>query len=200
MKIKSEPYQNEPNEDAQSPYTDMYFGDDDDKSRLMIQSPSPQSFLADNRNLGSGIASYIPNQKPEWKRYKQYTRQDINSAIEAVKSGMSALQAARRFGVPSRTLYDKVKKQGIVTSRPFRRTATVNGTQVTGMNQSNSNQGFPYGISGLKDIADNHERSLGMMGSTFLQHGFNNDSVITTFNNKICNSNDINENNTSGKF
>ncbi len=31
--------------------------------------------------------------------------------------GMSALQASRKFGVPSRTLYDKVKKMGITTGR-----------------------------------------------------------------------------------
>ena len=57
---------------------------------------------------GRGIASYVPTQKLEWKRYKQYTNSDIQAAIEAVKSGMSALQASRKFKVPSRTLYDKV--------------------------------------------------------------------------------------------
>ena len=30
--------------------------------------------------------------------------------------GMSALQASRKYGVPSRTLYDKVKKMGILTA------------------------------------------------------------------------------------
>ena len=30
---------------------------------------------------------------------------------------MSALQASRKYGVPSRTLYDKVKKMGITTGR-----------------------------------------------------------------------------------
>lgn len=43
------------------------------------------------------------------------------SAIEAVRQGMSALQAARKFSVPSRTLYDKVKKLGITTNRPYRK-------------------------------------------------------------------------------
>ena len=48
------------------------------------------------------------NGKAEWKRYKQYTKDDILAAIEEVKAGMSALQASRKYGVPSRTLYDKV--------------------------------------------------------------------------------------------
>jgi len=56
------------------------------------------------------------NGKVEWKRYKQYTKDDILAAIEEVKNGMSALQASRKYGVPSRTLYDKVKKMGILTA------------------------------------------------------------------------------------
>lgn len=99
---------------------------------------SSQNYQNDSR-----IASYVPQQKPEWKRYKQYTRGDILSAIECVRNGMSALQASRKYGVPSRTLYDKVKKLGITTGRPMNRT----------MKRSNSNGGspsapFPFGISG----------------------------------------------------
>ena len=69
----------------------------------------------------SRLADYVPNQRLEWKRYKQYTRTDIMAAIEEVKKGMSALQAARKYGVPSRTLYDKVKKMGITTGRQVQR-------------------------------------------------------------------------------
>lgn len=68
-----------------------------------------------------GIANYVPNQRLEWKRYKQYTRNDIMCAIEEVKKGMSALQASRKYGVPSRTLYDKVKKMGITTGRQMQK-------------------------------------------------------------------------------
>nr|XP_033337629.1 protein tramtrack, beta isoform-like [Megalopta genalis]XP_033337630.1 protein tramtrack, beta isoform-like [Megalopta genalis]XP_033337631.1 protein tramtrack, beta isoform-like [Megalopta genalis] len=113
-------------EPAHSPYTDVSMMDEDDKQ------PSPQSYPGDK----SGIVNYVPTQKPEWKRYKQYTRNDIMSAIEAVRSGMSALQAARKYGVPSRTLYDKVKKLGITTSRPFKRGSNGSGAC------------FPYGIGG----------------------------------------------------
>ncbi|XP_052843324.1 sex determination protein fruitless [Drosophila gunungcola] len=60
--------------------------------------------------------------KPEWKRYKQYTRADMMCAIQAVREGMSALQASRKYGLPSRTLYDKVRKLNITTGRGTHRT------------------------------------------------------------------------------
>lgn len=57
---------------------------------------------------------------------------------------MSALQASRLYKVPSRTLYDKVKKLGIVGTRPMNRA----------IKRSPSNNGspasFPYGISGTR--------------------------------------------------
>lgn len=57
---------------------------------------------------------------------------------------MSALQASRKYNVPSRTLYDKVKKMGIVGARPMNRA----------IKRSPSNNGspaaFPYGISGTR--------------------------------------------------
>merc|ERR1719400_1689144 len=68
-----------------------------------------------------GIAGYVPAQRLEWKRYKQYTRNDIMAAIEEVKTGKSALQVSKRYNIPSRTLYDKVKKMGISTGRQQQR-------------------------------------------------------------------------------
>ena len=41
------------------------------------------------------LANYVPNQRLEWKRYKQYTRNDIMSAIEEVKNGKKP--CARNF-------------------------------------------------------------------------------------------------------
>uniref|UniRef100_A0A336LRE0 CSON001189 protein n=1 Tax=Culicoides sonorensis TaxID=179676 RepID=A0A336LRE0_CULSO len=119
-------------DEAHSPYDDKSF----DEDSPMDQS---QGYGSDSR-----IASYVPqqNQKPEWKRYKQYTRNDIMAAIECVKNGMSALQASRKFGVPSRTLYDKVKKMGITTGRPMNR--TMKRSPSTGGNSLS----FPYGLSG----------------------------------------------------
>ncbi|XP_050303290.1 nucleus accumbens-associated protein 2-like [Anthonomus grandis grandis] len=152
---------NEPSEDAQSPYTDFTerVTDEEEKSKLAIPSSSPQSFGQDMR---PGIATYVPSQKPEWKRYKQYTRDDIMSAIAAVKNGMSALQAARKYGVPSRTLYDKVKKMGITTNRPFKRS---NGNSAAFPYSS----GSPYGshLSESEEIINNNS-SL-MESSAFLQ-------------------------------
>ncbi len=39
---------------------------------------------------------------------------------------MSALQASRKYGVPSRTLYDKVKKMGITTGRQMQKKSLPN--------------------------------------------------------------------------
>ncbi|KAH8283467.1 hypothetical protein KR018_003172 [Drosophila ironensis] len=72
------------------------------------------SFDAESGNSGG--------KKPEWKRYKQYTRADMMCAIQAVREGMSALQASRKYGLPSRTLYDKVRKLNITTGRGTHRT------------------------------------------------------------------------------
>lgn len=44
----------------------------------------------------SNFVSYVPTPKPEWKRYKQYTKTDLMDAIEAVRSGMTALQVRGR--------------------------------------------------------------------------------------------------------
>lgn len=117
-------------EEPHSPYTEKF--DDEDNGHNFSGSDSR-------------IASYVPQQqKPEWKRYKQYTRNDITAAIECVRGGMSALQASRIYKVPSRTLYDKVKKLGITAGRPMNRT----------IKRSPSNNGspaaFPYGISGTR--------------------------------------------------
>ena len=60
------------------------------------------------------------------------------SAIQCVREGMSALQASRKFGVPSRTLYDKVKKLGITTGRPMNRTMKRSPSSVE------SPAAFPY--------------------------------------------------------
>lgn len=86
------------------------------------------------------------------------------SAIEAVKNGMSALQASRMFGVPSRTLYDKCKKLGITTSRPFRRGSSSNGSAA-----------FPYGLTSTVSkvyggIEEETKYSPGIMEHGFLQH------------------------------
>ena len=93
----------------------------------------------------------MPQQKPEWKRYKQYTRTDILSAIECVRNGMSALQAARKFGVPSRTLYDKVKKLGITTGRP------MNRQMKNSPSNGSSPAAFPYGLSGTSSTYSHHD-------------------------------------------
>lgn len=141
-------------EDAHSPYTERSF--DDEAPRSFHPSPPPPNFQQDVR---SGLAPYVPpQQKPEWKRYKQYTRSDIMSAIECVRNGMSALQASRKYGVPSRTLYDKVKKLGITTSRPMSR----------GVKRENNGAAFPYGLSGTGPN-DESNSATPLLDASFLQ-------------------------------
>ncbi|XP_012224751.1 longitudinals lacking protein, isoforms H/M/V-like [Linepithema humile] len=118
-------------------------GSDEDEKQL-----SPQSVGKTN----SGIANQSLNQsKPEWKRYKQYTRDDIMSAISAVQNGMSAVQAARKYNVPSRTLYDKVKKLGIQTSRPPKRMLGSNGANATWYGVAGNANGGVYNSAQPKD-------------------------------------------------
>ena len=50
---------------------------------------------------------------PKQGRYRQYTRNDIMAAIEDVKNGRPTLEAAKKYRVPARTLYAKLKKFGI---------------------------------------------------------------------------------------
>lgn len=51
------------------------------------------------------------DKNPEAKVYKKYTEEDVQRAIHAVQhEGLSALQASRLNGVPSRTLYDKISR------------------------------------------------------------------------------------------
>lgn len=141
-------------EDAHSPYTERSF--EDDVPRGFHPSPPPPSYQQDSR---AGLAPYVPpQQKPEWKRYKQYTRSDIMSAIECVRNGMSALQASRKYGVPSRTLYDKVKKLGITTSRPMSR----------GVKRETNGAAFPYGLSGAGG-GDENGTSSPLIDASFLQ-------------------------------
>lgn len=84
---------------------------------------------------------------------------------------MSALQASRKFGVPSRTLYDKVKKMGITTGRPMNR----------GMKRSPSNvessPGFPYVHSfGQAAAASGMHESIGVRDDMELkEHHRNNE-------------------------
>lgn len=150
-------------DEPSSPFTDRSF---DDEPMSGDRRTSPPEFLADLRlpaylqqhqlqqaqyhqqHHGQGVQGGSgQNQKPEWKRYKQYTRNDIMSAIECVRNGMSALQASRKFGVPSRTLYDKVKKLGITTGTPRNRSSMKREGR-EGAGPSSSSAAFPYGIGG----------------------------------------------------
>jgi hypothetical protein len=76
-----------PNLDDKNSYDrhngDPHGGDPYEKSPKM---PAYGGKLVDDGSNG-GIAGYVPAQRLEWKRYKQYTRSDIMAAIEEVKKG-----------------------------------------------------------------------------------------------------------------
>lgn len=84
---------------------------------------------------------------------------------------MSALQASRKFGVPSRTLYDKVKKLGITTSRPFRRSGVNNGSLgfAYDLRPGTSGVMFSGQISGAEDESG-HSTAMEHAAAGFLHH------------------------------
>ena len=49
------------------------------------------------------------------KQYKRYTEVELFEAIEEVKCGQSILKMAKKYSIPSRTLYAKIKKNGAET-------------------------------------------------------------------------------------
>ncbi|XP_044749856.1 transcription regulator protein BACH2 isoform X1 [Coccinella septempunctata] len=152
----------EPLEASTSPYSDHHSTNGEDvKPSLSASSPF---CMSDMRLASSGIANYVPPQKPEWKRYKQYSRENLNCAIQAVSAGtMSALQAAKKFNVPSRTLYDKVKKLGIVTSKIYRK--GTNGNFRYTMNRQTES---PYRAS------ESEESPVNNNSRNFLQQAIDN--------------------------
>lgn len=103
-------------------FSDISREDEQDKVKLesltngpLLPEFNPYHLDPNGSSHYSNFVSYVPTPKPEWKRYKQYTKTDLMEAIEAVRTGMTALQASRKYKVPSRTLYDKIKKMGIST-------------------------------------------------------------------------------------
>jgi len=108
--------------------------------------------ISEDTPPGPGMVKTIgPNGKVEWKRYKQYTKDDILAAIEEVKNGMSALQASRKYGVPSRTLYDKVKKMGIMTANMQKQLQMKNkGTGSEASTPAKSNNFSPISLLGMQ--------------------------------------------------
>ncbi|XP_043494788.1 zinc finger and BTB domain-containing protein 44-like [Polistes fuscatus] len=135
----------------------------------MMDDENKQSHPPTSSDMNTTGHHHHHHQKPEWKRYKQYTRENINCAIEAVRKGASALQAARKYGVPSRTLYDKVKKLGITNNRPSRRsTSRSDGASLSGnfgdsLNNYGNSSGFvPECDDDISNSNNQHENISGI--------------------------------------
>ncbi|XP_063992971.1 protein bric-a-brac 2-like [Diachasmimorpha longicaudata] len=79
--------------------------------------------------------------KSSGKNYKLYSKEQMAEAIRKVENGECALAVATALGIPSRTLYDKVKKMGIKTQRTGKRHRS----------SSTSGAHFPHGIGGNRN-------------------------------------------------
>lgn len=121
---------------------------------------SPQ-YLNDLHNFNTNSISYIAPQKTH--RYKQYTSNNLQQAIEAVRCGkMSALKAATYYNIPSRTLYDKIKKLGIIRGRPKRSpngNSTVGTTTALPRRRSGTNSPSDEQLSETEDVSVNNHVS-----------------------------------------
>ena len=52
------------------------------------------------------------------RKYRGYLEDNhLKSAVEEIKRGMPGFQASQKYGVPSRTVYDKMKKKGLIIEK-----------------------------------------------------------------------------------
>ena len=52
------------------------------------------------------------------RKYRGYLEDNhLKSAIDEIKRGMSGFQASQKYGVPSRAVYDKLKKKGLIIEK-----------------------------------------------------------------------------------
>lgn len=51
----------------------------------------------------------MPNKYIKKKTPRRYTEKDIINAVREVNDGLSMYAAAHKYGIPSTTLYDKIK-------------------------------------------------------------------------------------------
>lgn len=89
---------------------------------------------------------------------------------------MSAVQAAKQYGVPSRTLYDKVKKLGIPTSRPFK-TGAKYGVSSRSASNGGSGACFPIGIGANVNGALYSRSSANVLSENETENGSNVNAV-----------------------
>ncbi|XP_015114251.1 protein bric-a-brac 2 [Diachasma alloeum] len=95
--------------------------------------------------------------KSSGKNYKLYSKEQMAEAIKKVENGECALAVATALGIPSRTLYDKVKKMGIRTQRTGKR------------HRSASSAHFPHGIGGnrngdiYRSMTDHDDASMALL-------------------------------------
>ncbi|XP_011303922.1 uncharacterized protein [Fopius arisanus] len=132
----------------------------DDSLDLPTEFNGHSAFTADvSSKKGTKRRSSQEHQqrKSSGKNYKLYSKEQMAQAIKQVENGECALAVATALGIPSRTLYDKVKKMGIRTQRNIKR------------HRSSSSGAFPHGIGGnrngdiYRSMSDHDDASMALL-------------------------------------
>lgn len=102
-------------------YLDLRFGHNNENEKLARKAGNVASCLA---KQGRSSFSYfmlfsvcftvmgrVHKRKLGSRRYADYTKETLQAAVQAVRRGMSSRAAEERFGIPRRTILNKVKNR-----------------------------------------------------------------------------------------
>ena len=73
--------------------------------------------LAQPFNAVATTWNQVSTRRFKGKRHEDVVKDDLNTALEAIRGGMPVQKAAAEFGIPSGTLYGRCKKVGIELSK-----------------------------------------------------------------------------------
>ena len=73
--------------------------------------------LAQPFNAVATTWNQVFHQSPKLTSSSFFFKDDLNTALEAIRGGMAVQKAATEFGIPSGTLYGRCKKVGIELSK-----------------------------------------------------------------------------------
>lgn len=79
----------------------------------MDKSKSSEKFPSESESYQNISKESHTKNKGSKRGYLKYSKADVVPALDAIKKGMSVSQASRQYGIPPRTLYDKMKKMDV---------------------------------------------------------------------------------------